>query len=225
MFAACWSVKGGSGTTVVAAALGLVLARSGVEGAVLVDLGGDLPAVLGLAEPTGPGLAGWFSAGASVPADALARLEVPVADRLSLVPRGAGPLAPSDRVDSLLVTLGAEARSVIVDCGTLPIGDRSGSASAVVGRLVADAAPASLFVTRPCYLSLRRWVASSLHPTGVVLVSEPGRALGRRDIEDVVGTDVVAEVPVDTAVARSVDAGLLAGRLPAVLGRALGRAV
>ncbi|HEY5154574.1 MAG TPA: hypothetical protein VIJ47_07565, partial [Acidimicrobiales bacterium] len=70
-----------------------------------------------------------------------------------------------------------------------------------------------------------RMVASPLAATGVILVTEPGRALGRRDVEQVVGVDVVAEVPIDAAVARSVDAGLLAGRLPPVLARALGRAV
>ena len=58
----------------------------------LVDLAGDAPAVLGLPEPDSPGLAAWFAAGAGVPSDGLSRIEVPVADRLSLVPRGAGPL-------------------------------------------------------------------------------------------------------------------------------------
>jgi len=45
---ACWSTKGGAGTTVVTAALGLVLARRHPAGALLVDLAGDLPAALGL---------------------------------------------------------------------------------------------------------------------------------------------------------------------------------
>ena len=49
----CWSVKGGSGTTVVAAALALSLARRD-EGALLVDLAGDVPAALGCPEPTLP---------------------------------------------------------------------------------------------------------------------------------------------------------------------------
>nr|MBA3268215.1 hypothetical protein [Acidimicrobiia bacterium] len=55
MLIACWSPKGGSGTTVVATALGLILAGS--EGSsLLVDLAGDVPATLGLPEPAGPGL-------------------------------------------------------------------------------------------------------------------------------------------------------------------------
>ncbi|MDP9388603.1 MAG: hypothetical protein M3Q48_12005, partial [Actinomycetota bacterium] len=93
MLVACWSVKGGSGTTVVAAALGLLLARAAPAGAVLVDLGGDVPAALGVREPVGPGVAEWLEAGPTVGADALGRLEVEVAPGLRLVPRGTGPLA------------------------------------------------------------------------------------------------------------------------------------
>jgi len=60
---ACWSPKGGSGTTVVAAALGLLLARAAPPGALLADLAGDLPTALGLTvAPTGIGLADWLAA-------------------------------------------------------------------------------------------------------------------------------------------------------------------
>src|SRR5438552_253681 len=68
---ALWSAKGGSGTTVVAAALATVLARSSPGGAVLVDLAGDVPGALGVAEPPGYGVADWLAAGPSVPEDAL----------------------------------------------------------------------------------------------------------------------------------------------------------
>src|SRR5215831_8592656 len=43
---ACWSVKGGVGTTVIAAALALLMAGKSPAGAVIVDLAGDVPAVL-----------------------------------------------------------------------------------------------------------------------------------------------------------------------------------
>ncbi len=228
MFIACWSVKGGSGTTVVAAALALVLARSSEGGALVVDLAGDLPAVLGLPEPDSPGLTGWFAAGPSVPPDALDRLELPVTEGLGLLPRGHGRLGPAARVASLVESLSAQGRSVVIDCGTLgppSPGPTPAGAGDEVCRAVVEAVPESLLVTRPCYLSLRRLVASPLRPTGVVLLTEPGRSLGRRDVEQVVGVDVVAEVPIDPTVARCVDAGLLAGRLPSALARALGRAV
>lgn len=225
MFVACWSAKGGSGTTVVAAALALVLSRSTDGGALVVDLAGDLPAALGLAEPAGPGLGDWLAAGTSVPPDALGRLELAVTDELGLLPRGAASLRPTARAGALVDALAAEARSVVVDCGTLRPAAPAGAGDGVpVGLAVAEVLPESLLVTRPCYLSLRRVAGLTVRPTGVVLVTEPGRALGRRDIEQVVGAEVVAEVPIDPAVARSVDAGLLAGRLPPTLARALGRA-
>ncbi|MFZ2440837.1 MAG: hypothetical protein WAW51_00670, partial [Ilumatobacteraceae bacterium] len=55
----CWSAKGGSGTTVVSAALALVLSHR--RPALLVDLAGDAPAALGIAEPAGPGVADWLA--------------------------------------------------------------------------------------------------------------------------------------------------------------------
>ena len=57
----CWSVKGGSGTTVVASTLALVHAEKSSHGALIVDLAGDVPAVLGLAEPSGIGVGEWFT--------------------------------------------------------------------------------------------------------------------------------------------------------------------
>ena len=57
----CWSVKGGSGTTVVASTLALVHAAQSSRGALIVDLAGDVPAVLGLAEPTGIGASEWLA--------------------------------------------------------------------------------------------------------------------------------------------------------------------
>lgn len=214
MLIACWSAKGGSGTTVVAAALGLLHRRGHPGGVLLVDLAGDLPAVLGLAEPEGPGLAGWSDAGDEVPVDALARLEIPVGDGVSLLPRGRGEVDPS-RGDVLAALLGADGRVVVADCGTGPTG---------AALAVAAGATRCVLVTRPCYLSLRRAVGASLVPSEIVLVGEPGRALDRHDVEHALGAPVRHEVPVDPAVARAVDAGLLAARLPRTLERGLRRA-
>lgn len=214
MLVACWSSKGGSGTTVVAASLALVLARRTPEGALLADLAGDLPAALGLPEPDGPGLAGWLAAGPEVPPDALNRLEQPAGPGLSLLPRGLGALR-ADRADALAALLGADPRPVIVDCGAGPDGP---------AHSLAAAATRSVLVTRACFLSLRRALTAPLRPSEVVLLTEPGRSLTRHDVEDCVGAPVVAEVAVEPAVARAVDAGLLAARLPRALARELGRA-
>ncbi len=210
MFVALWSAKGGAGTSVVAAALALVLARR--DGAALaVDLAGDLPAVFGLAECGPPGLAGWLAAGDDVAVDALTRPEVDAGGGLALLPRGDAALDPA-RGEVLASVLAADSRPVVVDCGTAPVG---------AAAHVAATATVSLLVTRSCYLALKRAVAAPLRPSGIVLVHEDGRALGRSDVEQVLGVPVRAEVRVDPSVARAVDAGLLAGRLPRPLERAL----
>ncbi|MDP8975827.1 MAG: hypothetical protein M3N28_05575 [Actinomycetota bacterium] len=214
MLVACWSAKGGSGTTVVAAALGHVLARSSPAGVLLVDLGGDLPAALGLPEPGGPGVSDWLAAGEDVPVDALDRLTVDSGEGFGLLPRGRGPL-PREGGERLAASLATRSSAVVVDCGTP--GDPVGTAVAAVAGL-------SLLVLRPCYLAVRRALAAPIRPSGVILVSEPRRSLGRKDVEDVLGVPVRAEVAWDPDVARCVDAGLLGRRVPRALERSLRRA-
>ena len=90
----CWSVKGGTGTTVVTVALGVALAAArSPDGALVVDLAGDVPAAFRLAPGAAgaPGLAEWLAAAPSVLPDALFRLEVAgVADGSAVLPCGAG---------------------------------------------------------------------------------------------------------------------------------------
>ena len=212
MLIACWSVKGGSGTTVVATALALLHARAG--GALVADLVGDVPAALGLPDPAGPGLAAWLAAADDVGADALERLAVSVAPGLDLL--ATGPPDPAagrpGRGAALAAALATRDRAVVVDAGSSPTG---------AALDIAAAAAVSLLVVRPCFLALRRAVAAPVRPSGVVLVREPGRSLGRRDVEDALSVPVCAEVDLEPAVARAVDAGLLAARLPRSLAHAL----
>ena len=215
MVVACWSAKGGSGTTVVSVGLAAVLAGASPSGALLVDLAGDVPSVLGMPDPTGPGVGGWLGAGSDVPADALARLEVEGPGGIRLLPCGApgsAGTADAGRAPVLAALLAADPRPVVVDCG---------SALSGVVRSVMAAAGESLLVLRPCYLSLRSAQRAPVRPTGVVVVCGDGRAIGPDDVAAALGVPVVATVGADPAVARAVDAGTLGHRLPRSLRRSL----
>jgi len=215
MLIACWSVKGGTGTTVVSASLALLLAQRAPAGALLADLAGDAPAALGLPEPDSPGLSAWLAAGDGVPADALGRLEVEVTTGLALLPRGQGPLTPA-RAGLLAALLDTSPRPTVVDCGCPGPADATNAVVAGARR--------SLLVIRPCYLALRRAMQGPMRPSGVVVIHEPGRSLSTDDVRQVIPAPVVAEIVLDPAVARAVDAGMLAGRLPRSLAKALAHA-
>ena len=209
MLTAYWAAKGGAGATVLTAAHAVTAAAD--HPTVAVDLDGDLAAALGTEATDRPGVADWLRAGADVPADGLDRLLVPVAEDLWLLPRGSGPLA-AERAGVLGQLLARSPREVVVDAGTRP-----GPAA----RAVAREADRSTLVSRACYLAARRLQGLDLAPTDVVLVREPLRALGPGDIARAAGAPVRAVVPLDPAIARAVDAGLLAARLPRKLSRAV----
>ena len=213
MVTLCWAAKGGSGTTVVTAALALGLRRHSL----LVDLDGDLPAVLGLAESDRPGIDDWLRSAA--PADHLGELVVDVDASTSLLTRRRSldehARGPTDegRWGEFALWLRRQhddGIEVFVDGGT-----------ATPHEAMVAAADQVLLVTRPCYLSLRRATRSKVRPTGVILVEEPGASIKSRAVERCLGAPVVARVSVDPAIARAVNSGLLAARLPWVIGREL----
>jgi hypothetical protein len=218
MLLALWSPKGGSGTSVLAAACALVMTRGPAAGCRLVDLGGDQPAIFGLAADPDLGVADWLAAGPEAPVEALDRLLVEAGPGVALLPSGAGarslhPRARAEAGAALAVALRDLPVPVVADCAR---------ADDPAARALVEVADARVVVVRGCYLALRRAVQSPVVPacTGAVLVDEPGRSLTRREIADVLGLPVIARVPVRDTVARAVDAGVLASRLPDVLGRA-----
>lgn len=206
MLTVCWAAKGGSGTTVVTATLALA---SGP--ALLIDLAGDLPAALGVADPIGPGLHDWAVSAAE--AERLAAIEIDVAPDTRLVTAGTRQVVSPERWEVLAERLRGDRRRVVVDAGT---GDPPSA--------LLRAADRAWLVTRPCYLSLRAAVRQRARPTGVVLIDEPGRALGVSEVEAALGAPVVATLLVDPAVARAVDAGLVVSRLPGAYRRRVGAA-
>ena len=231
MLVACWSVKGGSGTTVVAAGLAITAGRrAGGCHSLLVDLAGDLPPALGLEPGGGEGVAEWLASVVATPANGLAGrmgggtgpiarasdlrvIERPVDNRLSILPRGAAPFGSATSFNGadevFAARLAADGRFVVVDAGTLAPNRRSSVADTVI-----EAADASLLVIRSCYLGLRRVATSKRRVDGVVLVDEPGRSLSIADVTSVAGAPVVARLRVEPQFARVVDAGLLCSRLP-----------
>lgn len=187
-----------------------MLAAHSNNGARVVDLAGDIPATLGMAEPVGPGVSDWAMSPDEVDPDALDNLLIPANSNLSVLPRGNMQIGTTARFELLARTLSDLRQPVVVDAG-----------SGVACSPFVAYAQKSYLVIRPCYLALRRAATLKQQPTGIILITEDGRALGRRDVEAVVGAPVVAEVPYESSISRAVDAGLLAGRLPTTLGQRL----
>jgi hypothetical protein len=196
-----WAAKGGSGTSTIAATIALTDPRNSL----LVDLDGELPAVLGLPEPSGDGISEWFSTDAE-PA-LLDLLTVEINRTTRLIPHGHERPEPSPQRWAEFGAWAANHGPVVIDAGTRPPPPSIGATN--------------LLVTRACYLSLRRAVATPLRPDGVILVTEPGRAIKAPDVERALGVPVVAQIATDPAVARAIDAGLLAARAPKALRNAV----
>ncbi len=220
MVTVCWSIKGGSGTSVVAAGLALSASRRD-QPSVLIDLDGDALRITGNEPNSASGVWPWLRADPSVGYESLLRLSVPVNRTCSVIPAGRvasvhdRPDVPLDRWQQLLAGIRSEPRSVVVDLGSTPV--RSGS-----GReLLLSSADCTLLIVRPCFLALRRAVELEVRPTGIVLVREDGRSLGRGDVEAALGAPVITEVPFLPSIARSVDSGLFGDRLPRPLERAV----
>lgn len=217
MITLCHAAKGGSGTTLASAILAV---ESPTRSTLLVDLAGDCPAMLGIAEPDRPGVLDWL--GSDAPPAHLDDLLIEVTSGCTLLPATSADLSP-------LTTTGASTSNdasrwselhdwfgtwqedhdgaVVIDAGitTLPSS-------------FAQACDERWLVTRACYLSLRRAARLTVRPTGIVFVDEPGRSLRERDVEASVGAPIVATIAWDVRTFRCIDAGLLlAGRLPRII--------
>lgn len=205
-----WSPKGGSGTSVAAAAVALTLART--EGCRLVDLGGDQPAVLGIAQEPVTGVAEWLAAPDS-PFDALDHLAVEVVPGLTLVPRG-GAVPDGAGGERLAAALGAATLAVVVDAS-------SACVPPALSLAVARRSEAVVAVIRPCYLALRRAVGHELlaATSGLIVIEEPGRGLRASDVSRVLDRPAIHVGRAEVRVARAVDAGSLTAHVPPPLAR------
>ena len=196
----CWSVKGGSGTSAVAAMLAVALAKS--EKTLLIDADGDQSFIFGVPRPS-EGFRQWLAAGDGVPADALLRLTTALTPNLDLVPAGDRTSIRAQRGKEMAF----DVSMVVVDAGL------ARDAHDIASSLVAQA-ETSLLVLRPCYLAARRAAATHARIDGLIVVEEARRALSGADLAEVIGAPVVATVPWDAAISRTIDAGRLGRRLP-----------
>ena len=218
MLLALWSPKGGSGTSVLAAACSLVLARDS-GGARLADLDGDQPAIFGLGADPPTGLSDWLAAGPGG-ADRGARpARRRGAPAVALLPRGGvQPAAGAGRG-------GRGGRRARRRAARRPGADRrrprcrggAGGAGAARGRrrlgrrrarLLPGAAPGGA-----------RAGAGARRPVSCSSTSRGDRSAPARSPTSSTGR-CSPDVPVKAAIARAVDAGVLAARLPEPLARA-----
>ena len=216
----CHGAKGGVGTTVVCAIAALGARRP----ALLVDLAGDVPEVLGGIDLDGrPGVLEWLRSGAD--ATELDELVVDIGRHhdLAILPSRVAAHHRADEIDAMrwsaladwLVHWSASRDGiVVVDAGAAPR-----------PTALSDACDQRLLVTRACYLALRAARRGGVEPTGVVLVAEPGRALGAHDVARAAGAPTVATVSWDPSVARAVDAGLLCAPPPRSISRVVERSI
>lgn len=244
-----WSVKGGSGVTVTAAALAL-----NSPDCLLVDLCGDTALALGVDEPI-VGLAAWMHSPNEVDASALDRLIVNVRPGLALLPAGTTRpelLAPNELVTKRFAMLGdylalrssgeqasgkgQNKQRVLTNPKEIP-------SSAPVGRMqwsnvVVDAGSfgrsnnaalsellqrtdRSLLLVKSCFLAVHGTVGTTLRVDGVVVFGDEERRITDQDIAAALGHPVLATLLLQPGVARAVDAGLLAARLPRSFARSL----
>lgn len=203
MLTTIYSPKGGSGTTTVAASFALTESTP----VTLVDAAehGDLPAILGLPNTYFDGFAEWSWATGD-PVELFRRLTHAAMPNLDLVHRGADKI--NARVLPQMQAV-VEHTHIIMDCGMN--GD------------LANLGHRRLMVLRADYIALKRALNFGTSPTGIILVQEPERSLTARDVEDVLGVQVLTAIPFDPVISRTLDAGILAARQPKILRDALER--
>jgi hypothetical protein len=202
------SSKGGSGTTVTACACALQSA-SLTGSALLIDFCGDVPAALGLAENTAPGINDWLAEEQTADGEALMLLGTATGQGLIVVHRGSKFVEGQPRWADLAKVLSSLPMPVFIDAGNAYLPEELRTVSQNI-----------ILVTRACYLALRRATASP-KPTSIVVIEEQGRALTARDVEHVIGVPVIAQIPIEAKISRAVDAGLFVTRYEQVISQFL----
>lgn len=172
----------------------------------LIDLCGDIPAAIGMAEPHGPGINDWLNEDNVGDSQQMVMLGNPVVPGLVVLHRGSRFVTGEPRWDALAAAISSLPHDVIIDAGTT-----------FVPEVLTQAVQNISMVVKPCYLSLRR--ASRLaRPSNVFVIKEENRALTVKDVGNVLGVPIAAEIPYEAAISRAVDAGLLTARAEQLFG-------
>ncbi len=217
MVIAGWSVKGGSGTTVMCAALAAVWSRS--VPTVLVDLCGDAPALFGRSTAPKRGLLDWSHAHSSVGPRSLADLidASTVRGTPDLLCLGeaqqsaaSGGRAPAtkdqlSRLEEGVLWLAQAYDRVVIDAG---------SAVDAHANAVVDLSTVGLLMMRPCTITIRAALQSRRAVMGAVLNGSGGGTLRAHDVEALLGVPVFGHVPSVRAIPAAVDAGTFGNRIP-----------
>ncbi len=221
MLIVVWSPKGGVGTSVVAASLAAVLSRSQPD-VRLVDSGGDLPAVCGARLDIRYGFDDLIDSDSEISPLALDAVTHDIHEGFRVLPvsreRWAHVNIASPRGLALATVMARSLSTFVLDAGTFATTTTTNAAELLA------IAPCSLMVLRPCFLGLQRVSARGElldRTSGVVLIDEPHRALGVRDVHAVLHRSVVAQIPVRPEIARAIDAGMLLRREPTEVFRPL----
>ena len=194
MLVACWSSKGGAGTTVVAAALAAAARARGDRRrrARSPTWPATCPPRSACPTPTAPGSpSGWRPATTCPPTRSAGSSTRPAAAS-ACSPRRPGSARPGTRPTCSAALLAADRRPVVVDCGTDPTAPPWRWRPAPRGRS-SSPGPASSRCGGPCARRSGRRRSCCCRSRAA-----PSR---RADVEDCVGAPVVAEVAVDPQVA------------------------
>lgn len=225
MLTAFWSAKGGVGTTTTAALVAANVAKQGVR-TIVVDLAGDMPAVLGVSNSQ-HGLSDLVRLDSAATAEQIARVTQEVGTNLAVLARGAAPLEADEQVAleprlvGVLRVLRQRYEAVLVDCGCrCAAGEPDGASGGWPALAALESAKTRVLVTRLCYLSAARSRAALVGRddgyTTLVVVREGGRALRLRDLEHALGLTASDVIELEPSISRLVDCGSLASRAPRV---------
>lgn len=211
-----WSLKGGQGTSVTAAIIAL-RHQFHHDSVLIIDFGGDIAPILGQRVESQVGLIDWFLSQSGP--EALDQLVTPLLPQLSLLYSGTGVPAREatpfeDRWATLEAWLNHDGRVTIVDLGTLP--GQPGQLGSLWVQLTTWLLQQyhTTLVTRPEYLSLRRYFEHDTIVDSLAILQTSTELLSAEDVADLCDRPVHFHIAIDETISHAVESGTLA-TLPA----------